>query len=78
MNKPGILVETGSRRFPSCERRQPTNGLAARFDELPAPFRTSEAVLAETFFLAAKHQDGPRRFFELLDSGLLVVEFNTG
>ena len=47
----------------------------ARFAELPAPFVTCEPVLAETFFLVARQPDGPRRFFELLDSGLLEVHF---
>jgi len=45
---------------------------AERFRELRAPFLTCEAVLAETFYLVARLRDGPGRFFELLDSGLLV------
>ncbi len=49
---------------------------AARFKELSAPFWTCEPVLAETFFLLAKQPDGPRRFFDLLASGLLRVEFS--
>ena len=47
-----------------------------RFHELPAPFLTCEPVLTETFYLVSRLHNGPRRFFELLDSGLLNVEFN--
>lgn len=46
-----------------------------RFQELPAPFLTCEPVLTETFFLVSRLHSGPGRFFELLRSGLLVVEF---
>ncbi len=48
----------------------------ARFQELPAPFLTCEPVLAETFFLMSRHPDGPRRFFDLLGSGVLEVGFS--
>jgi uncharacterized protein len=33
-------------------------------------------VLAETFFLVSRQPDGVRRFFDLLGSGLLVVDFS--
>jgi uncharacterized protein len=46
-----------------------------RFLELPAPFLTCEPVLTETFYLVSRLHNGPRRFFELLSSGLLNVEF---
>ena len=44
--------------------------------ELPAPFVTCEPVLAETFYLVSRLPNGPRRFFELLGSGLLKGGFN--
>jgi predicted nucleic acid-binding protein len=44
--------------------------------ELPAPFLTCEPVLAETFYLVSRLHNGPRRFFELIGSGLLKSEFN--
>jgi hypothetical protein len=46
------------------------------FRALHAPFLTCEPVLTETSYLVARLHNGPRRFFELLDSGLLNVEFN--
>lgn len=46
------------------------------FLELPTPFLTCEAVLTETYFLIRNLRGGARRFFDLLHSGLLVVEFD--
>ena len=37
---------------------------------------TCEPVLAETFFLLSRLPDGPRRFFDLLGSGLLEIELS--
>ncbi|MEO6751840.1 MAG: PIN domain-containing protein [Chthoniobacteraceae bacterium] len=50
--------------------------VASKFAELPAPFVTCEPVLAETFFLLSRLPDGPRRFFDLLGSGLLEIEMS--
>jgi predicted nucleic acid-binding protein len=41
---------------------------------LPAPFLTCEPVLAEAFYLIHRLKDGKKKFFGLLDSGLLTVE----
>jgi len=49
---------------------------AEKFAELPAPFLTCEPALAETLFLVSRQPEGPRRFFDLLGSGLLEVEFS--
>ena len=38
--------------------------------------RDVRAVLAETFFLLSRLPDGPRRFFDLLGSGLLEIEMS--
>jgi uncharacterized protein len=46
------------------------------FQELRPPFLTCEPVLTEGFFLVSRLRNGPRRFFELLESGLLNVEFD--
>ena len=43
---------------------------------LPAPFLTCEPVLTETYFLASPLPGGPLRFFELLHSGMLEVDFS--
>jgi predicted nucleic acid-binding protein len=47
-----------------------------RFHELSAPFLTCEPVLTETFYLVTHLHHGRRRFFELLEAGLLNVEFD--
>jgi len=48
----------------------------AKFKELRAPYLTCEAVLTEAFFLVCRHPGGVRRFFDLLGSGLLEVDFS--
>jgi uncharacterized protein len=60
-----FLVETDSHHRWAVER----------FRELQAPFLTCEPVLTETFYLVSRLRKGPRKFFELLDSGLLNVQF---
>ena len=60
-----FLVETDSHHAWAVER----------FQELPAPFVTCEPVLTETFYLVSRLHNGRRRFFELLGSGLLDIEF---
>jgi predicted nucleic acid-binding protein len=47
-----------------------------QFLELPLPFLTCEAVLTETFYLIHSLRGGTRRFFDLLHSGLLSVNFD--
>ena len=46
-----------------------------QFQELPAPFLTCEPVLTECFHLLYRLPEGSKRFFELLDRGLLTVNF---
>ena len=48
---------------------------ATQFKVLPPPFLTCEPVLTEAFYLTHRLRDGGRRFFDLLTSGLLVVQF---
>lgn len=48
----------------------------AKFKELRAPYLTCEPVLAEAFFLVSVHPVGVRRFFDLLNSGLLEIDFS--
>jgi uncharacterized protein len=47
-----------------------------QFKHLPAPFLTCEPVLTEAFYLVQRLKGGKERFFELLGSGLLLVEFD--
>ncbi len=46
-----------------------------QFRALRPPLLTCEAVLAETFHLVARLRDGGRRFFELLGTGVVSIEF---
>ena len=76
MSSPRVLVDTGPLVAFLREAEQSHQWVAAKFQELPAPFLTCEAVLAETFFLVSRQPSGPRRFFDLLGSGLLEIEFS--
>jgi uncharacterized protein len=69
----GVLVDTGPLVAFLREAEVHHEWAMKKFQELRAPFLTCEPVLAETFFLVSRHPDGPRRFFELLSSGLLEV-----
>ena len=71
-----VLVDTGPLVAFLREAEAAHDWVAAQFAELPAPFLTCEPVLAETFFLVARQPDGPRRFFDLLESGLLEIDFS--
>jgi predicted nucleic acid-binding protein len=71
-----ILIDTGPLVAFLRESEKSHEWVAARFRELPAPYLTCEPVLAETFFLVSRHSGGVRRFFDLLDSGLLEVDFS--
>jgi predicted nucleic acid-binding protein len=47
-----------------------------QFQRLSAPFLTCEAVLTESFFLVRKLPGGTAKFFTLLNSGLLEIDFS--
>ena len=47
-----------------------------QFQWLPAPFLTCEAVLTETFFLVRQLPHGTSKFFALITSGLLDIDFS--
>jgi predicted nucleic acid-binding protein len=70
-----VLVDTGPLVAFLVETDSHHTWAVKRFHELPAPFLTCEPVLTETFYLVSRLHSGSRRFFELLDSGLLNVEF---
>jgi predicted nucleic acid-binding protein len=70
-----ILVDTGPLVAFLREAEADHEWAAEKFQELPAPFLTCEPVLTETFFLVSRHTGGGRRFFDLLRSGLLEVDF---
>ena len=76
MSNAGVLVDTGPLVAFLREAEASHDWATKKFAELPAPFLTCEPVLAETFFLVSRQPEGPRRFFDLLGSGLLEVEFS--
>ena len=47
-----------------------------QFQRLPAPFLTCEAVLTEAFYLVRKLPRGTAKFFTLINSGLLHIDFS--
>ena len=76
MGNAGVLVDTGPLVAFLREAETDHKWAVEKFKELPAPFLTCEPVLAETFFLVSRQPDGPHRFFDLLGSGLLEIEFS--
>ncbi len=76
MRSPSIIVDTGPLVAFLTEAEALHGWVASKFAELPAPFVTCESVLAETYFLLARMPDGPRRFFDLLGSGLLEIKMS--
>jgi predicted nucleic acid-binding protein len=71
-----VLVDTGPLVAFLSESEANHEWAAAKFKELPAPYLTCEPVLTEAFFLVCRHSGGVRRFFDLLSSGLLEVDFS--
>ena len=76
MNNPRIIVDTGPLVAFLAEKERFHEWCGSRFEQLPAPFLTCEAVLTETFFLISRLPLAPRRFFELLSSGLIETDFS--
>jgi uncharacterized protein len=46
-----------------------------QFERLPAPFASCEAVLTETFHLLRRAAAGPLRLFDLLETGVVTLDF---
>jgi predicted nucleic acid-binding protein len=70
-----IILDTGPLVAFMRDSEADHDWAVAKFKELPAPYMTCEPVLAETFFLSCRHPGGAHRFFELLASGLLKINF---
>jgi predicted nucleic acid-binding protein len=71
-----VIVDTGPLVAFLVETDAQHEWAVERFQELPAPFHTCEPVLTEAFYLVSRLHHGPRRFFELLGSSLLNIEFD--
>jgi predicted nucleic acid-binding protein len=71
-----VIVDTGPLVAFLLEKDSHHKWSVDRFHELSAPFLTCEPVLTETFYLVSRLHNGRQRFFELLGTGLLNVEFD--
>ena len=70
-----VIVDTGPLVAFLIKEEAQHRWVSDQFQRLPAPFVTCEPVLTETFFLLRRIPNGPTKFFALLDSGLLHVDF---
>jgi predicted nucleic acid-binding protein len=70
-----VIADTGPLVAFLVERERRHAWAVEQFKSLPAPFLTCEPVLTEAFHLLSRTQRGTQRFFDLLDRGLFVVDF---
>jgi predicted nucleic acid-binding protein len=75
VSKGAIIVDPGPLVALLAAEEARHRWVEERLRDLSAPFVTCEPVLTEVFFLVARLPDGARRFFDLLNSGLLTVDF---
>jgi uncharacterized protein len=70
-----VIVDTGPLVAFLVKEETHHQWVTEQFQRLPAPFMTCEAVLTETFFLVRKLPHGTTKFFALINSGLLDIDF---
>ena len=71
-----LIIDTGPLVAFLVKEETHHRWVAEQFRRLAAPFWTCEAVLTETFFLVRKLPHGAIKFFALVNSGLLEVDFS--
>jgi predicted nucleic acid-binding protein len=71
-----VIADTGPLVAFLVEREPRHAWAVEQFKSLPTPFFTCEPVLTETFHLLRHAREGSARFFDLLDRGLFVVDFD--
>lgn len=71
-----IIIDTGPLVAFLVKEETHHEWAVKQFQNLPAPFVICDAVLTETFFLLRKLPHGTAKFFTLLNSGLLEVDFS--
>ena len=71
-----VIVDTGPLVAFLVKEETHHQWVVEQFQRLPAPFLTCDAVLTEAFFLVRKLPHGTAKFFTLLNSGLLHVDFS--
>ena len=71
-----VIIDTGPLVSFLVKEETHHQWVVEQFQRLPAPFLTCEAVLTEAFFLVRKLPHGTARFFALIKSGLLHIDFS--
>jgi len=71
-----VIIDTGPLVAFLDKREAHHAWVVEQFRSLAPPLLTWETVLAETFHLVSRLRDGSRRFFELLSTGVLSIEFD--
>ena len=71
-----VIIDTGPLVAFLVKEETHHQWVVEQFQRLPAPFLTCEAVLTEAFFLVRKLPQGTAKFFTLLNSGLLDIDFS--
>jgi len=75
VSNPSVIVDAGPLVAFLLESDSHHEWAVAQMARLPAPFLTCDAVLSEAYFLTRRLPHGQERFFDLLESGLLVSDF---
>jgi len=76
VNNRKVLVDTGPLVALLVAEDRHHSWIRERLQECPSPLMTCEPVLTEAFFVLKRGRGGVARFFDLLRSGLLSVEFD--
>ena len=71
-----VIVDTGPLVAFLVKEETHHQWVTEQFQRLPAAFLTCDAVLTEAFFLVRKLPRGTAKFFTLLNSGLLHIDFS--
>ena len=71
-----VIIDTGPLVAFMVKEENHHQWVVEQFQNLLAPFLTCEAVLTEAFFLMRKLPHGTSKFFSLLNSGLLDIDFS--
>lgn len=71
-----VIIDTGPLVAFLVKEETHHRWVTEQFQRLPAPFLTCDAVLTEAFFLVRKLPHGTTKFFTLVNSGLLDIDFS--
>lgn len=71
-----VIVDAGPLVAFLNERETHHAWVVEQFQSLVPPLFTCEPVLTEAFYLVSRLRDGARRFFQLLGTGVVSVEFD--